>query len=117
MNKEEFLKTTSRIIYNEGGGSLAKRVLAALKAELGEPLAATIEESNFGQQCEVVIAGHDGLFGYCYRDEDGSASDRTPEDFARIVAKRLMPNSYDEELVEAAAAAARARLAPPPPTA
>ena len=96
MNKEEFLKTTSRIIYNEGGGSLAKRVLAALKAELGEPLAATIEESNFGQQCEVVIAGHDGLFRYCYRNEDGSISDRTPEDFARITAKRLMPNGPDK---------------------
>lgn len=91
MDKEEFQKTTSGIICGEG--SLAKRVLAALKAELGDTLSAEIHETNCGQSCEVVIAGHNVLFGYYYRREDGSVSDRTPEDFARIVAKRIMPNA------------------------
>lgn len=93
MDKEEFLKTTSRIICNEGGGKLARKVIAALKAELGEPLAADVREFDFGTACEVSIRGHEGCFGYRSRLEDGTHSSRTPEDFARMVAKRLMPNA------------------------
>ncbi len=107
MDKEEFLKTTSRIICNEGGGSLANRVLEALKAEMGEPLAATINESNFGQQCEVAIAGHNGVFGYCYRNEDGSLSNRTPEDFAQVVAKRIMSNAQHDRSTAASSPGVR----------
>ena len=83
MDKEEFLKTTSRIICNEGCGKLAKKVIAALKAELGEPLAADVREFDFGTACEVSIRGHEGCFGYRSRLEDGTHSSRTPEDFAR----------------------------------
>lgn len=93
MDKEKFLETTSRIVCSEGGGKLARKVIAALKAELGEPLAVEVREFDSGTACEVLIRGHDGVFGYRYRLEDGAPSNRTPEDFARIVAKRLMPNA------------------------
>lgn len=93
MDKEEFLKTTSRIICNEGGGSLANKVIAALKAELGEPLSVDAREFDFGTAVDVLIRGREGFFTYRSKLEKGSQNDWTPEDFARYVANGSVPNA------------------------
>ena len=92
MDKEEFLKTTSRIVCNEGGGKLALKVISALKSELGEQLAVDVQEFDFGTSCHVSLRGHEEVFGYRGLIEDGTPNNRTPEDFALMVANRIKTN-------------------------
>ena len=69
--------------------TLSDMVHAALKAELGEQIEATILETCEGRSCEVEIRGNDNVFCYIYKLDDGSISNRTPEDFARLVARQI----------------------------